>query len=435
MKDKKINRRQFLAEAAGIAVGTVSFPYIVPSSALGKAGAVAPSNRITLGCIGVGIQGKDLEGVFLNERGAQVVAVCDVDSLKLERARDMAERYYARRKPTGAYKGCAFYKDFRDLVARDDIDAVVVATPDHWHAIIVVQAARAGKDIYCEKPISQTVAEARMMVNVVRRYGRVFQAGSMQRSDSRFRFTCELVRNGYIGEVKTIIAGIGGPPVDCDLSAEPVPDYLDWDMWLGPAPWRPYNEVLSPHISMGFFPQWRIYRDYGGGATTDWGAHHFDIAQWALDMDNSGPVEIYPPDGDSEIIYKYANGVILTRQEPREWKDYTVTFVGTEGKIVVHREYLNTWPDNLINNKLGPNDIRLYKSNNHYADWLQSIRTRGKPICDIEIGCRTATVCHIGNIAYELKRPLRWNPEEEHFVDDPEAGRLLSRPMRSPWHL
>ena len=433
MNDKRVNRRQFLKAAVSGAAGVVGFPYIVPSSTLGS--ETAPSNRITLGFIGTGKQGTDLVEAFLNEPGTQVVAVCDVDSLKMERARNIVEKYYANRQNKGTFKGCTIYGNFRHLLSRDDIDAVVIATPDHWHAIIAICAARKGKDIYCEKPISQAVAEAREMVNVVRRYGRVFQTGSMQRSDSRFRFTCELVRNGYIGEVKTITAGMGGPPVECDLPAQPVPDYLNWDMWLGPAPWRPYNEVLSPHISKDHFPLWRNYRDYGGGATTDWGAHHFDIAQWALDTDNSGPVEIYPPDGDNEIIFKYANGVILTRQEPEEWKDYTLTFIGTEGKIVVHREYLNTRPANLVNVKLGPNDIRLYESKNHYADWLKCIRTRSKPICDIEIGCRSATVCHIGNIAYELDRPLRWDPNKERSINDPEADRLLSCSMRSPWHL
>jgi len=428
-----INRRQFLKSASGAAATAIGLPYIVPSSLL--AADSAPSNRITLGFIGTSKQGTDLERAFLNEGGTQVVAVCDVDLLKLKRAQNIAEEYYANQQNKYRFKGCDAYKDFRNLLTKDDIDAVVVATPDHWHAIIVTHAARTGKDIYCEKPISQTVAEAREMVKVVKRYGRVFQAGSIQRSSSRFRFTCELVRNGYIGQVKTITAGMGGPPVECDLPAEPVPDYLDWNMWLGPAPWRPYNEVLSPHISKNHFPHWRDYRDFGGGATTDWGAHHFDIAQWALDMDNSGPVEICPPEAGNEITYKYVNGVTLTRQEPKEWKDYTLTFVGTEGKIAVHREYLNTWPNNLIDKKLRPNDIHLYKSNNHYADWLQCVRKRSKPICDVETGCHSAIVCHIGNIAYELKRPLKWNPDREHFVDDPEADRLLSRPMRSPWHL
>jgi predicted dehydrogenase len=432
VKDKKVNRRQFLKNA-GAAAAAMSFPYIVPSSV--KAAKFSPGNRITLGCIGVGKQGTFLEEAFLNEPGAEVVAVCDVDTLKLQRGKNLAEKYYAEHKPAGAYKGCAAYKDFRELLARDDIDGVVVATPDHWHAIIAVQAARAGKDIYCEKPISQTVAEAREMVKVVKNYGRIFQTGSMQRSDSRFRFVCELVRNGYIGEVKTITAGMSGPPDECDLPAEAVPDYLDWDMWLGPAPKRPYNEVLSPHISKDHFPLWRIYLDYGGGYTTDWGAHHFDIAQWALGMDRSGPVEIYPPDGKNELIFKYANGTILTRQEPKEWKDYTVTFDGTEGKIVVHREFLNTQPESLADVKLGPNDIRLYKSNNHYANWLDCIRTRGKPICDVETGCQTTIVCHIGNIAYELNRPLKWDPEKVRFVGDLQADRLLSRSMRSPWHL
>jgi len=431
MNEKKLGRREFLKKAAGIAGGAAAFPYVVPSSVLGQADTIAPSNRITLGFIGMGKQSQHLIRSFLNSPGIQTLAVCDVDKLKLKRAQDTVQEHYS--KPNSApYKGCATYGDFRELLARDDIDAVVIATPDHWHSIIVIQAAQAGKDIYCEKPLAQTIAEARAMVNAVRRYGRIFQTGSMQRSDDKFRFACELVRNGYIGEVKTVTVGIGGPPEDKSLPAEPVPDYLDWDMWVGPAPWRPYNNDLSPHISFDGFPNWRYHSDFGGGGMTDWGAHHFDIAQWGLGMDETGPVAIIPPDDkDYKVLtYKYANGVIMTRDNANG-----ILFTGTKGRVEVNRGYLKTWPETLQSQQIKPEEIRLYDSKNHYTDWLDAIRKRTKPICDIETGCRSVTVCHLGNIAYRLGRPLKWDPQREVFVNDSNANRLLSRAMRSPWHL
>jgi predicted dehydrogenase len=428
---EKISRRHFLRRAAGTAVGVISLPHIVPASALGKAGEVAASDRITLGFIATGKQSKHLMRSFMNSPGTQVLAACDVDKLKLERGQKMAEGHYA--KKTGrAYKGCKAYGDFRDLIARDDIDAVVISTPDHWHAVTVIQSAKARKDIYCEKPLSQTIVEARAMVNAVRRYGRVFQTGSMQRSDWHFRLGCELVLNGYIGELKHVTVGIGGPPEDKPLPAQPVPDYLDWDMWVGPALWRPYNSELSPHISWDGFPHWRNHSSFGGGGMTDWGAHHFDIAQWGMGMDNSGPVEIIPPDGKQYkvLTYKYASGVTMTRDRANG-----VLFTGTKGKVETNRGHLKTWPDELKNQKIGPNEIHLYESNNHYTDWLNAIRKRTKPICDIETGCRSVSVCHLGNIAYKLGRPLKWDPQREVFVGDSDANRLLKRAMRGPWHL
>jgi len=431
MKERKLNRRQFLKQVTGIACSTIALPYFVPSTVLGKAGNVPPSNRITLGFIGTGKQGKYLIRSFLNSPGTQVLAGCDVDKLKLEHGQKIVEEYYAN-KSGMTYKGYKCHGDFRELLARDDIDAVVIATPDHWHAITVIQSAKAGKDIYCEKPLSQTIIEARAMVNAVRRYGRVFQTGSMQRSDWHFRLGCELVLNGYIGELKHVTVGVGGPPQDRPLPAQPAPDYLDWDMWVGPALWRPYNSELSPHISVDVFPHWRNHSSFGGGGMTDWGAHHFDIAQWGLGMDDIGPVEIIPPDGkDYKVLtYRYANGVTMTRDRANG-----ILFTGTKGKVETNRGHLQTWPDTLKNQQIGPNEIHLYESRNHYTDWLDAIRKRSKPICDIEIGCRSVTVCHLGNIAYKLGRPLKWDPEHEVFVGDSRANRLLSRPMRSPWHL
>jgi predicted dehydrogenase len=431
IKRKQINRRQFIGSAIGTAAA-MTFPYIVPASALGGAGNSTPSERITLGFIGTGKQSQHLMRSFLNSPGTNVLAVCDVDKLKLERGKKMVENHYAK-KNGGPYKGCDTYGYFRELLARDDIDAVVIATPDHWHAIIVIESAKAGKDIYCEKPLSQTIAEARAMVSAVRHYGRVFQTGSMQRSDWHFRLGCELVRNGYIGELKTINVNVGGPPADQPLPAQPVPDYLDWDMWVGPALWRPYNSELSPNISWDGFPHWRYHSSFGGGGMTDWGAHHFDIAQWGMGMDESGPVEIFPPDGkDYKVLtYKYTSGVTMTRSGRAKG----VLFTGTDGEVLTDRGFLQTKPENLKDRQIGPNGIHLYESKNHYVDWLDAIRKRSKPICDIETGCRSVTVCHLGNIAYKLGRPLKWDPEREVFIADAEANRLLSRPMRSPWHL
>jgi predicted dehydrogenase len=408
-------------------------------SLAGQAQGRHPANdRIVTGAIGMGAQGlHDLKTV-MRDPGVQAVAVCDVSAggtgyptwYGTDRggrgpAKQAVEAYYAEKTRSGAYRGCAVYSDFRELLARDDIDAVIIATPDHWHAVCAVEAARAGKDIYCEKPLSLTIAEARAMVNAVRQYGRVFQTGSQQRSGSNFRFACELVRNGYIGDVKHVTVNVGGPSGPCDLPPQPVPEHLDWDMWLGPAPWRPFHQKLHP-------ARWRAYRDYSGGGMTDWGAHHFDIAQWALGMDDTGPVEIIPPDGKEVrvLTYRYATGVVMTRD-----KANGVLFTGTQGRIEVNRGYLKTWPETLQEVRLGPDEVRLYESNNHHADWLSAIRTRSKPICDVDIGARSVTVCHLGNIAYQLGRPLRWDPEAERFVGDDDANRLLDRAKRSPWHL
>lgn len=427
-----MTRRQFLQAALTSVAGMTAASFFVPGSVMG---ANSPSERITLGFIGTGKQGTFLLRNFLNEPGTQVLAVCDVDRLKKERAQRVTNDFYAEKTTSGRYSGCTMYEDYQELLARDDIDAVVIATPDHWKALTVIHSARAGKDIYSEKPLSQTIREGQQMVREVRRHGLVFQTGSMQRSDHKFRFACELVRNGYIGDVQTVTVDVGGPPVWCDLPGQPVPDYLNWDRWLGPVLWRPYNAELSPNISLDIFPHWRDYRAFGGGGMTDWGAHHFDIAQWGLGMDDSGPVEINPPDGKNYkvLTYKYANGITMTRNSFPE--GHGVLFTGSKGKVEVNRSYLRTWPESLAQVRLRPEEIHLYKSSDHYGDFLQAVRNRSKPICDIGVGFHSVVVCHLGNLAYELNRPLHWDPETEIFLDDPGASRLLSRPYRKPWHL
>ncbi len=415
----QMNRRKFLQNVTATAAA-LGFPYIVPSSALGKSGGTAPSNRITIGSIGVGGMGGGHLRDCLSREQAKVLAVCDVDTERRERACGRVNEAYGN-------SDCAAYRDFRELLARDDIDAVIIATPDHWHAIAAIRAAEAGKDIYCEKPMTLTIGEGRAMVNAVRRYGRVFQTGSQQRSGYYFRHGCELVRNGYIGQVKHIVVGVHGHAGDCDLPAEPVREGLDWEMWLGQAPLRAYNYTI--------FRRWRSYWDYSGGSVTDWGAHHFDIVQWALGMDNSGPVEIYPPDGTREISFVYSNGVTMVRREPADYSEYSVRVIGTDGEVEMHRDWLRTKPRPLALHKISPNEKRLYYSSDHKANFFECIRSRRKPVADVETGHRSVTVCHLGNIAYRLNRPLKWEPASEHFVDDHEAEKFSARTMRSPRHL
>lgn len=427
-KQEPSTRRQFLKQSARLGMALFAAPWIVPASALGANGTTAPSNRLTLGYIGLGKMGMGHFGNCLNSPEFQVLAVCDVEELRLEIARKEVDRVYGS-------KGCAAYHDFRDLLSRQDIDAVFISTPDHWHAIQCIEAAKARKDIYCEKPMVHTIREGRAVVEAVRRYGRVFQTGSQQRSEYQgmFRQAAEIVRNGKLGEIKAVHVQVGGPGEACYLPAQPVPEGLDWDFWVGPAPWRPFNAELCPAYHVGGFPNWRGYYDFGGGGLFDFGAHHFDIAQWALDMDDSGPVEIIPPDGKDHprLTFIYANGVPMYHGGGRN----DVEFIGTEGRLHVGRGSIGAEPASLLTDPLSPSEIRLNRNKGHKADWLHCIRTRQRPIADVEIGHRTASVCHLAFIAYTLKRPLKWDPVREHFVNDPEADRMLGYGMRSPWHL
>lgn len=423
----RFTRRQFLKASAALAVAA---PAILPSSVWGA--AKGPNDRITLGFIGMGKQNSGLLNGFIHNKSTQVVAVCDVDTTRRENAKKTVEGYYGKQADKGTWKGCEAYKDFRELIARKDIDAVVVATPDHWHALNVIAAADSGKDVYCEKPLSLTITEARAMVNAVRRNNRICQTGSMQRSSGEFRKACELVRNGRIGKVKQVIVGVGTSSKWCDLPEEPMEPGLNWDMWLGPAPVRPYNSVLSPRGVHDHFPDWRSYREYSGGMMTDWGAHHFDIAQWGLGMDDSGPVEIIPPEdpkATTGLRYLYANGVEMIHDTGRGG----ATFIGTEGKIYVDRGKFQATPESLGEEALDDKAIRLYKSENHLQDWLNCVRSRKLPICDVEIGCRSVTVCHLGNLAYWNHRKLKWDPKGEKFIGDKEANTWLDRDKRGPW--
>ncbi len=423
----RFTRRKFLQATTALAVVA---PTILPSSIWGA--EKGPNDKITLGFIGMGKQNSGLLNGFIHNKETQVVAVCDVDTTRRNHAQQTVEGYYAKQTNKGTFKGCDAYTDFRELIARKDIDAVVVATPDHWHALNVVAAANAGKDIYCEKPLSLTIYEARAMVNAVRKNNRVCQTGSMQRSSREFLKACELVRNGRLGKIKTVVVGVGAPSKWCDLPEEKMEPGLDWNFWLGPAPLRPYNSVLSPRGVHDFFPNWRSYREYSGGAMTDWGAHHFDIAQWGLGMDDSGPVEIIPPENPnatSGVRFIYANGVEMIHDTSKGG----VTFNGSEGSIHVDRGVFEAKPDSLGEEPLGDKAVRLYASSDHLKDWLSCTRSRKLPICDVEIGCRSVTVCHLGNLAYWNHRRLKWDPKAEQFVGDAEANKWLNPPKREPW--
>ena len=430
------SRRTFLKTAA-LAAGGVAFPYVIPGSALGLDGATPPSNRITMGFIGIGKMAKGHLDAFLDDPSVQILAIADVERNRRVSQSQKVNEGYAGRYEKGSYKACTDYNDYRELCARADIDAVLIATPNHWHALNAVEAARNGKDIYLEKPQARTIGESRSILENVRRYGRILQVGSQQRSDTAFRFACELVRNGRIGKVHTVYVNVAGPPEEFYAPEEPVPDGLDWDFWLGPSPWRPYSSIVAPPESYDGWPHWRDYRDYAGGMMTDFGAHHYDIAQWGLGMDDSGPVDVVPPAAPAMqgLEYTYANGVKMIHG-PGDNPKSAVTWIGTEGKVSVNRgQYLETEPAWLKQEVIGPNEVHLYRSDNHKNNWLEAIRTRKEPICPPEVGHHTAIVCHIGNIAYWLRRPLKWDPAKEGFVNDPEANRLLERPMRSPWQL
>ena len=341
-------------------------------------------------------------------------------------------KWYSEKLGQGSYKAATGIKDFRELLLRKDIDAVVIAAPDHWHAAMAVRAAEAGKDIYCEKPLSLTVKEGRAMVNAARKHNRVFQTGSMQRSAPEFTKAVQLVRSGAIGTVKKVYVNVGGPPKVWDLQSETRPEGLDWDLWMGPnTVERPYNNELAPAMDAKFWPKWRDYVEFGGGGMTDWGAHMFDIAQWGLNMDASGPAELVYSEPGKGLIYKYANGIEVVHR-PMEGKQHC-HFVGTDGEVFVARGELKTTPEPLKDKVFNAGDAGVYVSTNHYKDFLNAIRTRKPPICDVETGHRTASVCNIGNIAYGLGRSLKWDPVKEDFVGDKEASQRLGRPMRKEW--
>jgi predicted dehydrogenase len=430
----RLNRRRFISKALGTAAGVAGFPYFVPSAALGKAGAVAPSNRIVMGAIGVGSKGGRNILSFTNRRDVQTVAVCDVDAGHRDTTANNINSKYDNRD-------CASYNDFRELIAREDIDAVSIGTPDHWHAIPAVAAARAKKDIFAEKPLAYSIAEGRAICDAVKQYRVVWQTGSQQRSDRRFRFACELVRNGRIGKVHTVRVGLPAGGSDRNGKAsEPaaVPQGFDYDMWLGPAPWAAY----CPDRCHGNF---RWMTDYSGGQITDWAGHHCDIAQWGMGTELTGPVEIEgggraPQDGLWNTLYEYrfvcnfAEGFTMIVADNRKHRQ-GVLFEGTDGWVYVRRGEIDAHPKSLLESEIGPDEIHLYQSTNHKGNFIDCVRSRRETVAPAEVAQRSISIGHLGLTAMKLGRKLNWDPRKERFLNDQEANRFVARPMRSPWHL
>jgi predicted dehydrogenase len=425
---KSMHRRGFLKQALQ---ATVAFT-IIPRFVLGK-GYTAPSDQVTVGYIGTGKQARGLVRSFASR--TQALAAADVDSQKLALFRQHAEQAYAGLKDVPKYEAIKGYGDFREIFERKDIDAVIIATPDHWHAVMTVMAANAKKHVYCEKPLAHSVEEGRAMANAVKKNKIVLQTGSMQRSSRNFRHACELVRNGYLGEIKEVLVNVGKAAIACDLPAEPVPSHLDWEGWVGPAEFHPFNAELSPPVEKDIFPNWRNYKEYGGGILSDWGAHMFDIAQWALGMDRTGPVKFVPPDGGQHkvLTMTYDNGVVMKHED--FGRGFGVRFIGSKGTLDISRGFLDSKPANLASAIIKPGEVQLYKSDDHYQDWIDCIKSGKEPICDVETGHRTSSVCCLANIAYWLNRPLEWNPKKEKFNGDRHANRLLEMPVRKPWSL
>lgn len=426
-----MKRRNFIRSGALAIAGFT----ILPRHILGGTNFVAPSDQINLGIIGCGAQGRwTLAPEFA--RRANLIAAADCESRQLKAMQEIVEKETEKAKGQ-AYKGFKLYADYHELLNRSDIDGVIIATPDHWHAVQTIEACRAGKDVYVEKPMSHSIEEGRAMADAVEKYNRVLQVGNMQRSWRNFRHACELVRNGYIGEIKEVKVSIGPPPVKYDLPAQPVPKTLDWEMWIGPAPMNVYNEELAPPMERNTFPNWRNYKEYGGGMICDWGAHMFDIAQWALGMDDSGPIEFTPPEEGAlqPLSMRYANGTVMTHEPFRKADGNAVRFIGSDGVIDISRSFLDTIPAKLQDEVIGEDKIRLYKSDDHYTDFLTSMKTRKQPLSTVEIGHRTASLCHIVNLCYEFNRKLVWNPEKEEFFFDDEANKRRGNPIREPYSL
>ncbi len=428
-----MNRRHFLKLSA-LTASAAAFPTIIPSRLLG---ADAPSKQITFGFVGVGGMGQANIGrvLGLRDQGARAVAVCDVDKFHREHAAKIIN-------DSNGDNGCALYGDFRELTRRTDIDAVVVATPDHWHCLTALDAIRHGKDVFVEKPLTLTIREGQALVEELRKYERVGQTGTMQRSSHDFRLAAELIRNGRFGKIDRIevLIPANNKYTGATWEMEPVPDGFDYDFWLGPAPWAPFTHQRTHY-------QFRFILDTGGGQTTNWGAHYIDIAQWALGMDDSGPTEIegcgeFPTTGlftaptRVDFTARYSNGILMrVRTRTDGVFDGNIIFHGERGWLDVSRSRLKASNPYLLKEEFAPGETRLYRSNDHMGNFLDCIRSRKKPVSDLGSGHRTTTVCNLGNIAMLLHRKLQWDPVKEEFKDDMQANRMRERSMRGPWSL
>ncbi len=426
--NKSNPRRDFIKKSA-LALGAFS---IVPRHVLGR-GFVAPNDKLQIGFIGLGKQSRGLASRFVENTNAQIIGGCDVWSTKNDWFRSHVEEVYAKHRNLSSYKGVQSYLEYKEMLDNNAVDAVVIATPDHWHAMQSIDAMEAGKDVFCEKPLSHTLKEGSDMVKTAKATGSIVQTGSMQRSRENFRKASELVRNGYLGEIKQVLVNVGDPSRPYDLNEEALPKEVDWNRWCGPAPLVSYNHRLAPASNdVDFWPDWRFYQETGGGILCDWGAHMFDIVQWALGMDHTGPVKYIPPKDKNAVRglkMIYENGIEVIHQDfNRGWG---VRFIGSEGQMDISRQYFETTPENLTTVNLKESDTKLYKvKNDHYQDWIDAIKNRTQPICNIEIGHRSASLCNIANIAYHLGEDLEWNPSTEKFKGNSKANKMRQTKYR-----
>lgn len=425
MKNKSKSRRQFIRNIS-LSLGVFS---IVPINVLGK-NYIPPSDKFTIGIVGTGAQGMGLSKGFNRISSSQVIAACDIDKVKYKRFISEFNKSYFEENGK-KYDSLYFSDNYFDLLNKEDIDGIVVSTPDHWHAAVSIDAMKSGKHVYCEKPLSHTIKEGRAMVDASKKYGRVLQTGSMQRSSSNFLNACQFVRNGYLGEISKVLVNVGNPASYCKLPFEETPDSIDWDKWIGPAEMRPYNKILT---STSFYPDWRWYKEFGGGILADWGAHMFDVVQWALGMDSSGPIKFVPPQEPNAVkglkMY-YNNGIEVIHQD--FCRGYGVRFIGSEGSLDVSRGFIDSKPENIVISEFKNEDLKLYKSTNHLLDWITSIKNNTEPICNVETGHRSSSVCHLSNIAYELSEELHWDPISEKFLQNPKADVMRSKNYRKPY--
>ena len=423
----QLTRRKFLKTAAMGAVGVAVFPQFVTSCQNKKAGEVA-DGIIRLGFIGLGQQAMYLLNGFMGMPEVEVVAGCDVYGIKRERFLKRVNDHNVTQQKSVAVE---VYENYKDLIAREDIDAVVIATPDHWHAFIAIAACNAKKNVYLEKPLTFTIKEGQELVKAVRNNGVILAVGSQQRSDPNFQHAVKMVQEGKIGKIEKVNAYVGAPPTPYDLPEESVPADLNWPLWLGPSEFIHYNSQLNPPISLDpeqkeqFWGAWRWYKELGGGFTTDWGAHMFDIAQWGLGMDNSGPVEIIPAGyQDTKFLtYKYADGAVMTEEPFDEKQTKGVKFWGDKGWIEVSRGHYLASDDSLLPPKVEETGGAYETKVPHLENFINAVKTKTDPVVPVEIGHRSCTVCTLGNIAYDMKRPIKWDPATEKFVDDPEADK------------
>ncbi len=442
------SRRRFLKTAASAAAA----PFILPSRVW--TAETAPNSRLNLGFIGMGKMNSGHLRNFLSRPEVQIVAVCDVDTTRRENAQNTVNSTYAKDKATTNYKGCDAYNEFEKILERKDIDAVVIATPDHWHACIAIAAVKAGKDVYCEKPLTHNVHEALTLTQAVRDSGRILQTGSQQRSSKEFRVAAELIRNGVIGNIQRVETSFGDPAPLYNLETEELEPGLDWDRWCGPGPLVGYSSVLSPRGVHTHFPHWRMTREFGGGMITDWGAHHIDIAQWGLGEDENGPIEVRAPEdwqnAKRGATLVYAGGIPLTHVDGKG-----VSFFGESGEVHVNRGKFEFILDGKTVHKfwdkavdkgtsldrevilterefLADAKVKLYNSPNHHEDWLNSIKTREKPIADVAIGASTVISCHLMNFAYWHGANFGWDPKAHQFTQGGDA-KWLTRDYRGDW--